>query len=406
MKNYLAFSIFEHNFTGMKKLILAIISFVLITGTVSAQDTYYSVFSYQYFIPKVTINDRSISLQKSLFPREYDSRAVGEDIQWVRENDSTMAEFWNQKGDTILHILTELSGIEWTEKEFEIYLLRYYPTIGSANPLILPLGGYNDGSVIEAAPDFNKLRLLLIYQLSKRMLLQVYQPSDTAKPPIASHPLMRQTPYRFDNLAMLLAVTASYTILGVDTTSNVIQSLFWKQKFPGLKIFEEYFDKDWIITPEKTLSDWIMDEPYYSQLVTVTRTPKIITPETGEEKKFIEGLPLKGKFGFSVKLNDANQLEVSKIDIYRLAYACGLKTGDIIKRVDGRIVHNQKQIIEQLLDRLDKGGSVMEIVREGQAMEVIIQPMNIDYYSDEYYLENQPDSLLYDSTAVDTSGYK
>ena len=321
-------------------------------------------------------------------------------MKWVKKNDSTLAEFWTSQGDTILHVLTELSGFEWIESEFEIYLLRYFPTIGSDNPLILPIGGINNGSFTEAAPDFNKLRLLLIYQLAKRMLLQAENQDNPLVVPISNHPLMKKSAYRFDNLAMLLAVTTSYTIMGVDTTFDVTQSTFWKNKFPGRKIFEEYFEKSWIITPDKPLIDWIADEPVRSQLVRVTRTPqKKVSETTKEKKKFIEDLPLKGQFGFTVKLNASNQLAISKIDTYRLGYACGLRLDDVIRRIDGRIVRNHKQIVQRLLEKLEDGGSVMEIIRAKQAMEIIIQPLEIDYYSDEYYFDdyNQDDTLYFDT---------
>ena len=116
-------------------------------------------------------------------------------------------------------------------------------------------------------------------------------------------------------------------------------------------------------------------------------------------------LPLKGNFGFSVKHNSAYQLVVTKIDMYRLAYACGLREDDIIKRVDGKIVKNQKSLVESLYEKFDMGGSVIEIVRNGEALDIIIQPLEIDYLSDEYYFDeyNQDDSVYFDTLLPDTS---
>lgn len=388
----------------MKKIIFIAALILIAIVPLSAQDTYYSIFSYNYFIPEVKINDYAVSLQKSIYPNVYNSRSVSTDMKWVNENDSALVGFWNQKGDTILHILTELAGIEWVETEFDIYFVRYYPTVGSSDPVILPIGGINNGVVIEAMPDIDKQKLLLIFQLARRMLHQSHQPQENIKLSLAYHPLMQPTAYRFDNMAMLLAIATAYSILGVEPTINISRSLYWKQKFPGEKIFSTYIEPVWMITPDQTLADLIAAEPRRSQLVTMTRTPKLESL-TGsyEQRKYIKDLPLKGQFGFTLKYNSANQMIVTNIDTYRLAYACGLRTDDIIRRVDGKVARNFKQVIEMIRERFEEGGSVVTVIREGRTMEVIMQPLEIDYSSDEYYFDefNQEDTLYFDSTLID-----
>ncbi|MCK4858004.1 MAG: hypothetical protein KAT58_08555, partial [candidate division Zixibacteria bacterium] len=95
----------------MKKLGLFLIAAVCCLSVVVAQEAYYSIFSYTHFIPKVSINDRSVSLQAGLYPKYYETRSAARDIRWVARNDSQFVAFWSEKGDTILHILTELAGI-------------------------------------------------------------------------------------------------------------------------------------------------------------------------------------------------------------------------------------------------------------------------------------------------------
>ena len=383
----------------MKNLIALLSITVILVSSAMAQDTYYSLFTYSHEIPHVTLNDQTTDLQKSLLPNMYTERSASGDIQWVQENDSELVAFWENQGDTILHILTELSGIEWVETEFDIYLVRYFSSIGSGSPLVLPLGGTDNGKYLVATPDIEKQKLLLIYLLSKRMLMQADRPGNALRLSIRNHPLMQPTPYRFDNLAMSLALATSYSVLGVDTTYNVTSSSFWKKSFPGREIFEKYFEKDWVLTPDQTLADYISNESSRSKLVIATRTPSLKNNGYQEIKTFVEDLPLKGRFGFAVKLNDAAHTEVSEIDEYRLAYACGLRKGDVIRRVDGKLVRNHKQIIEYLLEKFQDGGSVMQINRMGETMEIIIQPLDIDLYDDSYYIDeyNQGDTIYFDT---------
>jgi hypothetical protein len=383
----------------MKKLIVAA-ALILISGSVArGQDTYYSIFKFDNDIPRVRINDRAYSLQRNLFPQLYLTRSVSGDLRWVTQNDSSLAAFWTQQGDTVLHILNELSGISWHEQEFDIYLVRFFPTVGSSDPLIMPLGGIYKGQTIEAAPQGNRLILDLVFQLAKRMLVQVDQSEDSMVLPLARHPLMRPSAYRLDNLAMLLAINTCQNVIGIDSTQDAYESAFWKNRTPGREIFEKYFLNNWVLTPDQTLADWITAEPYNSELVRATAPPRPPAPPT-TQGKYIEGLPLKGELGFSTKINDDNMLGVDQIDVYRLAYASGLREGDIIRRVNGVLVRNQKALIEEILKNLDNGGATLEISRDGQIQSLVIQQMDLPFFDSADYQDEPPP----DSTLIDTLG--
>jgi len=360
----------------MKRCAIAILVGALLTGALMAQDTYYSIFSYSYFIPRVRVNDHAVSLQQNVLPKLYRERSASRDMAWVSENDSALISFWQQQGDTVLHILREFSGIEWRESEFDIYLVRYFPTAGSSDPLVMPVGGFGDGTLFEAAPEGNRLILSLIFQLAKRMLAQAHQPEDGFSLSISRHPLMRPGPFREDNLAMLLAFNTCQNIIGLDSTLDAYESAFWKNRFTGREIFEKYFRDEWILAPDQTLADWVVQEPANSQRVYVTRPPRRPTPNAGTSQAVsVEGLPVKGQLGFSVRVGSGNQLVVDNVDVYRLAYACGLRTDDVIRRVDGRYPRNHKALMEFILAGLDAGGATVEVVREGRNEEVIIQPI-------------------------------
>lgn len=390
----------------MKKAVLTFLIIILFTLPASAQygyDTYAP-------IPKVSINDRSATLQGSLFPDYYKNHSDRSDIRWVQRNDSALTEFWQTNGRSILETLSVLSGISWHEDAFDIYFVRYYTDVGEGDPVIIPLGGIKQGSLTEAAPDGCRMQLNLIYQLSKRMLAQTLRPEDSVYYRIADHPLMRPGPFRRDNLAMLLAVVTGQQVLGLDSTYNAFQSAFWQRHFPGREIFNQFLLNEWILTPDHTLAMWIADEPYNSRLVLTTRPPRNTSgADTRKERVYMEGLPLKGRLGFSVRLNESNRLQVDKIDIERLAYACGLQEGDEIRQVNGLRPRTQKGMMEKILAGLEEDGANLQISREGQTLTVLIQPMDIFENEDMFFWEEYedslmlPDSLLFDSTIVEDS---
>ena len=373
--------------------------FLLMVLPVEGQDTYYSIFSYDHLIPRVSMNDRQTSLQAELFPDFYAQHSATGDMRWVAANDSGLVAFWQSKGDTILHILCELSGIEWTESEFDIYLMRLYPSSGSGNPLIIPTGGIFSGSLIRAVPTDHRQRFNLIFQLARRMLDQSLRPEDNVFYPMAGHPLMRPGPFRRDNLALVLALATSQNIIGYDSTMEAYNSLYWKQNFSGWEIFDRHFLNKWIVTPDLTLADLIAGEPFNSNLVAITRPPRPTSRlDAGKPSVFVEDLPLKGQLGFSVELNASNRLQVHKIDVYRLAYACGLREGDEIRRVNGQLVRSHKDLVEKIFETFEESGATLQIMRDGNFESVILQNILIPLYEEEYPAE---DSLFYDSLYPD-----
>ncbi len=382
------------------KIVAAMMLAVVLPLAANAQETYYSIFSYDHFTPLVSINNRSASLQASLLPDMYGSRSAARDMRWLSANDSDLVTFWNEKGDTVLHILCELSGIEWNEASFDIYTVRYGPSPGSANPLIIPLGGIARGSLLTAVPTDNRLILNLVFQLSGRMLDQTVQPADSIFYPMAAHPLMEPGPYRRDNLAMLLALATCQNVIGYDSTKTAYESAFWQQNMPGIHVFREHFKNSWVLTPEHTLADQVSAEPLRSKLVLATRPPRR-PKNTGSAKPrmFVEGLPLKGKLGFSIKHNGSGQLEVAQIDPYRLAYACGLQEGDIIRRVDGALARNHKNLVERILATYEQDGTTLQIIRDGMVESVVLQPFELPLFDDEFF---EDDYLDFDSITADS----
>ncbi len=357
-------------------------------------------------IPEVVFNDRAATFQASLYPEFYKTNSLRGDMRWVRQHDSTLVEFWHTRGDSTLWLLSQLSGLDWVEDRFDIYAVRYYPSFGSPDPLAIPVGGTRQGILAVAAPEGSVQQLNLIYQLAHRMLAQAEKSDDAFYRAMASHPLMQPTPYRRDNMALLLALVAAQQVIGLDSTFDAYQSAFWKEHTPGRTIFEQYLLSDWILTAKRPLAQWVIDEPHTSRLVAVTRPPRRTrTAATTRPRTYIEGLPLKGELGFSVRLGDNNRLTVDKIDPVRLAYACGLREGDVVRSVDNRRLRTHKQLIEYILEGLEKGGATLATLREGHNMTVLIQPLDLFVEDDDlYYYEGiENDTLYFEMIPVDST---
>jgi hypothetical protein len=381
----------------MRTFSAVFLALALLAPGTQAQE-YHSPFTgYSDELPNVSLNSRAVALQKSLYPEYYNNHSALRDMRWVARHDSAAAEFFEVKKSLILKTLSELSGLSWQEREFDVYLLRYYTTAGNGDPLIIPVGGIRRGHLTESTPDGSRMQLNLIYQLARRMLAQCVNPERDYYHPIADHPLMQPGAYRRDNLAMLLALVTAERVIGLDSTYTAYQSAFWKQRHPGREVFEQYLLNEWILSPERPLAQWVVEEPYGSRLVTITRPPRRSrTSSTGQALEYIEGLPLKGQLGFSVTVNPSNKLVVDKIDLERVAFACGLRESDIVRQVNGERVRSHKDMIEKILATFDAGGATLQVVREEENMTILLQPVDLGY-DDEHYFWPEEDSLLFDS---------
>jgi len=325
-------------------------------------------------LPAIVINDQAVSLQASLYPNLYWASSVADDMAWVARNDSAIAQFVRQFGDSIFTALSDFSGIDWRDTSMELFLLRYYPSPGSADPLVLPIGGIRVGALSEAIPTGAVLQLELIYQLAHRMLLQGLRPDAPTYSLLSNHSLMQPTPLRRDNLAFLLALSVSNRALGQDSTYQAYQSPFWKRYLPGREIFDQYLFHEWKLSKERPLTRWLAEEVSDSKLVEVTDLTADLLPGAATGRRTaIEGVSSTGRLGFSVRLGAGSQLVVDKIDTSRTAYRCGLRSGDVIRTVDSKRPKNQKELIEFVLDQTDSGGAMLAVTRNGKSETVFIR---------------------------------
>ncbi len=325
-------------------------------------------------LPSITVNDRALSLQASLYPNFYMTASVADDMAWVAVNDTALVQFVQRLGDSIFVALSDLSGIAWRDESVEILFLRYYPSPGSADPLVVPIGGIRIGALSEAIPTGAVTLLEILYQLSHRMLLQGLQPGAPTYSLLSNHSLMQPTPLRRDNLAFLLALAVSDRVLGPDSTYQAYQSPFWKRHQLGREIFDQYLYRRWILSNERPLTRWLAEEVADSRLVEVTdlATDQSSAPIV-TRRPAIEGVSSTGRLGFSVRIGSGNQMIVDKIDSSRVAYRSGLRPGDIVRTVDSKRPKDQKELIELILTQIESGGAMLGVTRGGKSETVYLR---------------------------------
>ncbi len=328
--------------------------------------------------PVVELDLTSASLQASLYPDYYRTRLAASDLSWLRRNDTAWQTWWYAQRDTIVGTLIKLAGMSWSADTLRVQVLRYYPSPGSHDPLILPRGGVKRGPVIEVVPGGVGAMFHVTYLLARRLLTDVVRyGSASIDDGVRLHPLLRASPFRRDNLAMLLTMAVCDSLVGVDSTRAIYRSSFWRKYHPGRAQFEGLLLDQWQLTPGGTLAGWLSIEPYASELVRATNPPR--RPTTDEQTigaDFAE-IPVDGVLGIAVRQEGNGGLVVSAVDPARVGGAAGLAPGDRFVFVDGQRPRTHRQLIDYLLTGYDNGAARVTIEREGERQTLYLFPQFI-----------------------------
>ena len=372
----------------MKNTVLIILLIFAVAGT-SAQDiaeetTDFLPFAPEPFrtdLPEISFDTGNRLLIKAFYPEYYSSDyKLGREIRWVNRNDSAFIAQWDSLGYTILVLLEEYSGIKWQEEKIDVNLMRYLRTDVLYEPPCFPLEAVRMEDYTEAGSTGMHQLLDLIKLMAGRNLMQ-YELPGTERNPISRHPLMQKSSFRFDLLTLTLTLATARYIIPPDSLERITQSVLWKRHNPGWEVYDNHFRYSWVLTPEQPLLFYLSREPYDSPLVSLTRAPRPPrTTQTGSESgKTVELSAGGGRFGFSVTKAPTGLLQVVDVDTLGLAYANGLMPGDLIKRINGEIIRNARDLMSKMLDQIDANGVYMIIVREGQESGLLFLPIEEQY---------------------------
>jgi len=327
-------------------------------------------------LPLINFDTGNKLLLRDIYPEEYiNEYDLARDIRWVNRNDSEFVAVWDSLGDSILALTEDFSGIKWVEPEIEISLVKYLRVDLMYKPAAIPLEGLRMEHYIEAAPTGLHRFLNLIVLIAGRNLMQSEMPDYTGQP-IANHPLMNKSAYRFDVLALTLGITVAENIIPLDSLENILKTEHWQRHHPEWELYQNHFRFAWMPTLEDPLINFILREPYDSPLVSMTRPPRPVA-DVKENKTADEPIKLSagpGRLGFSVTKLPNGLLEVADVDTLGLAHANGLMVGDRIKRVNGEAVYNARDLMAKILDKIDTEGVYMIIIREGEEVGLLFFP--------------------------------
>jgi hypothetical protein len=365
---------------AMKRLLPVILIFGIFFVAVG-QDFEYDLDQPEGYMeylnmPSTDIIADNLEYMRAFYPLFYDNEyQIRRDIRFINRNDSEFVALWDSVGNSVLHTIKTLSGIEWVEKNVDLHFVKYLPSAGLYDPLVMPWEGIKTRDYIEAAPTGLYRFLNLIRLLSGRNIKQVFDKGNRYYY-LSGHPLLQESAYRFDLMTVSVSLAVAEHFIPPDSIDVITSSGSWRRHNPSWRIYESYIEDFWNISFDSSLTHYLEIEWENSPLVELTQPPRPTGPKTGPDQT-AETIRLQaggGRLGFSVMKTSSGLLEVVDVDSLKIAYSAGLMIGDRIRRVNGENVRNARSLMGKILDKIDTDGVYMEVLRDDQEIGLLLLP--------------------------------
>ena len=115
-------------------------------------------------VPALHLRDSAEELLEVAYPERYqrDPGALEDDVEWVRDQDDELQEWWARQGPLYLVRASDVAGLPWPYRGIEVYLVRYWPQVSIEYPLVLALDQIQGASGSAQVPQDEDVRILLL----------------------------------------------------------------------------------------------------------------------------------------------------------------------------------------------------------------------------------------------------
>jgi hypothetical protein len=306
------------------------------------------------------------------YPERYrgDPEALQDDVEWVRDHDDDLAEWWDRQGPLFLLRASDIADLPWPYRDIEVYLVRNWPEVSIEYPLVLALDQIQgSGGSAQVPQDDDTRVLLLAHQLVHYLLDDPPLAMGARLDPAYEHPFM--TPGTFEIEALVNWVT--YTVLeelwGRDRLERATDGELWRAYNPNHDFVVDELMRRSRLSRSYPLARWLRDNPRGSQIFAVEedyeeRSGAADASATG-------GAPgLSGtEYGIDLGASYDGRIFVAYVDQGSVADRAGLVQGDVLRTIEGReagsdVVDAQRRLRESWNDNREINLSVLRDGRE------------------------------------------
>lgn len=327
--------------------------------------------------PALHLRASAEELLEIAYPARYggDPRVLEDDVEWVREHDDELREWWERQGPLFLLRASDFAGLPWPYRDIEVYLVRTWPVVSIEYPLVLALDAVQGpGGSAEVPRDDDVRVLLLAHQLVHYLLDDPPAGAAGADGGAYDHPFM--TPGSFEGEALVNWVTyaALEDLWGRARLDRATSGELWRAYNPNHEFVVQELMRDRRLSRTAPLTRWLADHPRGSAVFRAAddyrRRAGVDDRPAGQAGPGLSGTT----FGIDLGASYGGRIFVAYVDAGSPADRAGLVQGDVLRTIEGRAVGTD--VVEaqrRLRESWDENREInLSVEREGREVYLTV----------------------------------
>lgn len=323
--------------------------------------------------PVLHLRSSAEELLQIAYPARYggDPRVLEEDVEWVRDHDADLREWWERQGPLFLLRASDMAGLPWPYRDIEVYLVRTWPVVSIEYPLVLALDAVQGPAGSAEVPRDADLRVLLLAHQIVHYLLD--DPPEAPSGTLAAayeHPFMTPGSFEGEALVNWVTYTALEELWGRDRLERATGRELWRAYNPNHDFVVQELMRDRRLARTNPLTRWLSENPRGSAIF---RTAEDYRRRAGVGDQPAEqaGRGLSGtEFGIDLGASYDGRIFVAYVDTGSAADRAGLAQGDVLRTIEGRaagtdVVDAQRRLRESWESNREIN---LSVEREGREM--------------------------------------
>lgn len=291
--------------------------------------------------PALHLRSSAEELLEIAYPARYggDPRVIQDDIEWVREHDDELIEWWERQGPLFLLRASDMAGLPWPYRDIEVYLVRNWPVVSIEYPLVLALDAVQGPGGSAVVPRDDDLRVLLLAHQVVHYLLDD-PPGGAAGADVRTyeHPFMTPGSFEGEALVNWVTYTALEDLWGRARLDRATGSELWRAYNPNHEFVVQELMRGRRLSRTAPLSRWLAENPRGSSIFRVAddyrRRAGVADRPAGEAAPGLSGTA----FGIDLGASYDGRIFVAYVDTGSAADRAGLLQGDVVRTIEGRAV--------------------------------------------------------------------
>lgn len=322
--------------------------------------------------PALRLHTSAEELMGIAYPERYrgDPEDLREDVEWVRDQDDDLQEWWRRQGPLFLVRVSDMAGLPWPYRDIEVYLVRYWPEISIEYPLVLALDEVQGAGGSAEVPEDDDVRVLLLaHQLVHYLLDDPPISPGVRVDPAYEHPFMTAGTFEIESLVNWITYSALEDLWGEDRLERATRDELWRAYNPNHAFVVEELMEESRLSRSDPLTEWLRENPRGSAIFAALedyeeRSGAVDEPAAG-------GAPgLSGtEYGIDLGAGYDGRIFVAYVDRGSAADRAGVFQGDVLGTIEGRdagsnLVEAQRRLRESWEDKREINLSVLREGRE------------------------------------------